>query len=161
MTTDRSLVATDGGSPSPEVHLTAGLLDTLLEMAAEADPQSVTVRLAVTPANELDTEDELSADTPVFTDLYLPTSGRSIEAVFGVDVSVPPGQTPGVFISHPRGPLDLATTDDLAQRILIAVPPWTRESVAAFDRGGRERPLRIHEGELADAYLDTDERASE
>lgn len=125
------------------VHITGGLLDVLLEMAADAEPQSVTVRLAVSSAEELDLGERLSAGTPVFSDLYLPSSGDPIEAVFGMDVSIPPGQTPGVFISHPHGELGLASTDDFAERILIAVPPWGRETVAAFDRSGQEQTMEI------------------
>lgn len=125
------------------VYITDGLLDTLLELAKDADPMSVTIRIAVTPADELEEVADLEADASVFTDLYFPASGDSIEAVFGVDVSVPPGQTQGVFISHPDGLLDLSTTDDFAQVVLITVPPYTHEGVAAFDRSGRELPIRV------------------
>lgn len=125
------------------VHITAGLLDLLLEMAEDAEPGSVTIRLAVTDVSEVDEGLDLDPATSIFTDLYFPNSGDSIEAVFGVDVSVPPGQTPGVFISHPDGMLDIDVTDDFAERIFIAVPPWDRTAVAVFGRDGRELPLDI------------------
>lgn len=125
------------------VNITAGLLDLLLEMADDAEPGSVTIRLAVTEVSEMDDTLDLDPGTSVFTDLYFPNSGDSIEAVFGVDVSVPPGQTPGVFISHPDGTLDIDVTDDFAECIFIAIPPWDRTSVAVFGRDGRELPLDI------------------
>lgn len=134
------------------MHITSGLLDALLSMAADADPQSVTIRLAVTDAAELDVDDEIDPDTPVFSDLYFPGSGDSVEAVFGVDVSIPPGQTPGVFNSHPHGDPTLNTADTFAERVLVAIPPWSRDDVAAYDRGGRQHDLTIvtiHDGETA------------
>lgn len=125
------------------VNITRGLLDILLEMAEEAEPQSVTIHLAVSDASELGLTDELDADTAVFSDFYLPSSGDSIEAVFGMDVSVPPGQTPGLFTSHPEGRLEVHSRDEFAERIIIAVPPWTTDAVADFDRRGREHELHI------------------
>ncbi len=134
------------------VYIIDGLLDILLEMAEDADPGSITIRLAVSDADSLGDDIDLDPTVPVFTDLYFPSSGRSVEAVFGVDVSVPPGQTQGIFISHPDGPLEVTTTDDFAERVLIAIPPWDRDNVAAFDRRGREHPIRLVEGfDLAEA----------
>lgn len=125
------------------VYITAGLLEILLEMAEDSEPGRVTIRLAVTDAEELSEAVDLEPSAQVFSDLYFPASGDSIEAVFGVDVSIPPGQTPGVFLSHPDGRLEIDQTDDLAERIFIAIPPWDRASVAVFDRRGRELSLEI------------------
>jgi len=33
--------------------------------------------------------------------------------------------------------------DDLHEVIFVAVPPWDEESLAAFDRSGREKELTI------------------
>lgn len=126
------------------VYITGGLLDVLLSRAAEADPQSETIQLALVDADQLGIE-EVDDDAEVFGEFYLPETGNSIEAVFGMNVSVPPGQTPGIFISHPNGELSVTTTDELAERIFIAIPPWERSSVSVFDRRGRERQLKILE----------------
>lgn len=125
------------------MYVTEGLLDALLELAGNRDPESVTAALSVTPAGELDGATELEAETPVFTDLYLPNDRTSVNAVFGVDVTIPPRQSQGRFVSHPLGDLDVSMTDDLHEVILVAVPPWERESVAAFDRRGRRRELQV------------------
>ncbi len=144
------------------VYITRGLAEVLLDRAREADPDSVTAALAVTPASELtaadgageletvadagdgatDTE-SLDPETPVFTDFYLPEAARSVSAVFGVDLSTPPGQTQGRFVSHPLGRLELDRSDDLAEAVFVAVPPWDVDSLAAFDRNGRRRPLHV------------------
>jgi hypothetical protein len=129
------------------VYATRGLVNALLELAAKAEPDEVTISLAVTPAEELDGAGDLPADAPVFTHFYPPTAGQSITAVFGVDLSVPAGQTQGRFISHPKGNLEVARTDDLHEAILVAVPPWTESSLAAFDRSGRRQPLDVVDAE--------------
>lgn len=132
------------GEDPPTVHVTTGLVAVLLEFATEADPRSVTVRLAVRPARELGLTD-LDPDGPVFAEFYHPEAGRSVEAVFGVDVAVPPGQTPGLFVSHPTGPLAPRTEDDMAERLFVAVPPWSPADLAVFTRGGRRCQLRRHD----------------
>jgi proteasome lid subunit RPN8/RPN11 len=124
------------------VHVTRGLLDILLEKAADSDPGAVTIELAVTAASEFDDLD-LPADTPVFTTFYLPDAGRSIEAVFGSNLSTPSGKAPGVFVSHPDGSLSLSHTDDFREVVFVAVPPWDRGSVAAFGRDGRRREFEV------------------
>jgi len=129
------------------VFLTRGLRDALLELAANAEPEKLTVSLAVTPADELDGADHLEPETPVFTHFYPPNTGRSVTAVFGMDLSIPARQTQGRFISHPQGRLEVAQTDDLHEVVLIAVPPWTTEMVAAFDRSGRKRKLVVLDAE--------------
>ena len=129
------------------VYVTRGLVTALLELAAEAEPDELTISLAVTPADELDGIVDAPPDAPVFTHFYPPDAGRSITAVFGVDLSVPAGQTQGRFISHPRGNLKVAKTDDLHETILVAVPPWEESALAAFDRSGRRQPLEVLDAE--------------
>lgn len=124
-------------------YVSEGLLEVLLEMAADADPQEVSIHLAVTTAGDLDIDSELAPETKVFSDFYLPSTGDSIEAVFGMDVSHPPGQTPGIFVSHPDGYLELRQGDEFAERIIVAVPPWGVEDVLVFDRRGREHQLQL------------------
>lgn len=134
------------------MYVTRGLVAVLCELAADAEPQDVTVALAATPAGDLDTE--LPPDTPVYTDFYMPGAGESVTRVFGVDLSVPAGQTHGRFVSHPRGDRDVSLTDDLAAVMLVAVPPWEPESVAAFDRSGRKLPLKHVDAEPPQEALD-------
>lgn len=138
--------------------VTAGLLDALRELAADREPEAVSTLLATTPAGEFDValgvggaivdedaivDDGLAPETPVFTDFYLPSEGRSVDAVFGMDVSVPHAQAQGRFVSHPRGELSVGTRDDLHEVVLVAVPPWGRDDVAAFDRSGTRLALRV------------------
>lgn len=123
------------------VYVTAALLEVLCEHAAAADPERLTVALATTPTAELEAGTELPPDTPVLTDFYIPDAAASINQVFGVDLGVPPGQTAARFVSHPTGERMLIKRDDLADRVLVAVPPWNPEAVVAFDRRGRRVPL--------------------
>lgn len=125
------------------MYVTRGLLSVLLELASDADPREVTIALSTTPAPEVD--DSLPAEASVFTDFYLPEAGRSVTAVFGVDLAIPPGQVGGRFVSHPRGELAVTQGDELAAVVLVAVPPWERgpESVRAFDRRGRRYALEV------------------
>ena len=128
------------GDERQSVHVTRSLLEVLFQAAADAEPEGVTYGLAVTPADEFDDLD-LPDGTPVFTHLYLPDAGRSVSAVFGVDLGTPPGRTPGLFVSHPSGNPEVARTDDLREVVLVAVPPWDDGSVRAFGRDGRRRQL--------------------
>lgn len=121
------------------VYATAGLLDALLDIAAERDPREVTVALATRPAADLDCD--LPADTPVFTDFYLPDTGVSVRAVFGMDLGTPGAQ--GRFVSHPTGDLELAHTDDLHEVVFVAVPPYDRDCLRAFGRSGRRLDLSV------------------
>lgn len=123
--------------------MTEGLVDALLEYAAQEDPESLSMALSVTPAGDLDGADDLDASTPVFTDLYVPQQDRSINAVFGMDFTIPPRQTQGRFLSHPDGTHDVTREDDLHEVILVAVPPWKRADVRAFDRSGKRLSLDI------------------
>ncbi|WP_137286743.1 MPN domain-containing protein [Halorussus salinisoli] len=129
------------------VYVTRGLVSVLLDFAADAEPDEVTVSLAVTPAGELEGIEDVPPDVPVFTHFYPPDAGKSLTAVFGVDLSVPAGQTQGRFVSHPRGNLEVAKTDDLHEAILVAVPPWEESSLAVFDRSGRKQPLEVVDAE--------------
>ncbi|RBI64277.1 hypothetical protein [halophilic archaeon] len=123
------------------VYVTQGLVEALLELAAEAEPEKVTISLAVTPAGDLSGDVDLSPETPVFTHFYPPDAGGSVTAVFGIDLSIPAGQTQGRFVSHPQGPLEVTRSDDLHETVIVAVPPWDDDSVAAFDRSGRRQSL--------------------
>ncbi|MFB6189708.1 MAG: hypothetical protein ABEI57_07465 [Halapricum sp.] len=125
-----------------DCYATEGLIEYLLEHARESEPESVTVSLATTPAGELDLPD-LDPETPVFTHVYLPQAGSSINAVFGIDLGTPVGQTGGRFVSHPTGELGVSKTDDLHAVVFVAVPPWDRDSLAAFDRSGRKLQLDV------------------
>lgn len=142
------------------VYLTVGLAEALLHLAAEAEPSSITMGLGVTPARKLETGEGrgengegdnveegaglgLDPDTAVFTHFYHPDAGRSVDAVFGMDLSTPVGTTRGRFVSHPQGPRAVQRTDDLHAVIIVAVPPWEPDMLAAFDRRGRRRPLRL------------------
>jgi hypothetical protein len=124
------------------LYATQGLVETLLRMASERDPNSTTIPLSVTPAGDIP-EATLDPETPVFTHFYLPDAGRSVSAVFGVDLGTPVGQTEGRFVSHPRGDLRVSKRDDLHEVIFVGVPPYEEESLAAFDRSGREQDLTI------------------
>jgi hypothetical protein len=127
------------------VYITRGLVDVLLDLAADADPQSLTAGLAVSRADELEGPDAgtLPPETQVFTDFYLPDAGQSVMAVFGMDLSMPHGQTQGRFVTHPTGELSVSRRDDLHEAVFVAVPPWDRESIGVFDRSGRRMELTV------------------
>ena len=124
------------------VYVTRGLVETLLRMAREAEPGDVTISLAVTRAAELP-EADLDPETPVFTDFYLPSAGSSVNAVFGMDLGTPAGQTQGRFVSHPDGYMGVSKLDDLHEVIFVAIPPWEPDSFGAFDRSGRTVDVEI------------------
>ncbi|SEW10924.1 MPN domain-containing protein [Natrinema salifodinae] len=129
------------------VYVTRALVDVLLDLASEADPDDVTTGVSITPAGDLEGAgaDGLPPETPVFTDFFLPDPGNPVNAVFGVDLSTPARQAQGRFVSHPVGELAVTRRDDLAQVVFVAVPPWTlgERSFAAFDRSGERQPLEI------------------
>ena len=124
------------------VYVTRGLVETLLRLSREAEPDDVTISLAVTPAGEIP-ETELDPKTPVFTDFYLPSAGGSVNAVFGMDLGTPAGQTQGRFVSHPGGYMGVSKVDDLHEVIFVAIPPWDIDSFGAFDRAGRRKDVTI------------------
>jgi hypothetical protein len=128
------------------VNITRGLAETLVRFGGDRDPESVTIALSVRPAGELD-ETDLPDDTPVFTHFYLPNAGGSVNAVFGMDLGTPAGQTQGRFVSHPSGRLSVSERDDLAEVVFVAVPPWDVDSLAAFDRSGRRQELTLVDAE--------------
>ena len=132
------------------VYITRALLTALLELGADRDPASVTVSLAVTPTDELDAA--LPSDRSVFTDMYLPDTGRSVRAVFGMDLSTPGAA--GRFITHPDGLLALTKADDLHEVVVVAVPPYDIDNVAAFDRSGTGRSMEIVDIEPPDDKLE-------
>lgn len=127
------------------VYITAGLLEALLDLAGREDPSKRTVPLTVRQGQSLTgtMPATVDPDTPVFTDFYLPAEQQSTSTVFGIDVSTPPRQTQGLFISHPRGELTVTVEDKLHEIMIIAVPPWDPDNVKAFDREGRQRPLTV------------------
>jgi hypothetical protein len=135
------------------IYATRGLVDSLLRMASDADPDSVTVSIAVTRAGDL-TETDLDPETPVFTHFYMPSAGNSVSAVFGYDLGTPVGQSDGRFVSHPEGRLEVTKADDLHEVIFVAVPPWERDDVAVFDRRGEERPLTVLDVEPPEELLE-------
>ncbi|MEZ3116266.1 hypothetical protein RYH80_10125 [Halobaculum sp. MBLA0147] len=135
------------------VTITRGLLSVLCERAVAGDPESVTVALDTTPADELvGVEAEVDAETPVLTHFYLPEAGASVSAVFGMDLSRPSGS--GLFVSHPDGRQGLSETDDLAGVVLVATPPYDLEDVRAYDRRGRRQPLEVTDATPPEERLD-------
>lgn len=127
------------------VYATCGLVEALLELARETEPDSVTISLAATVADEF--APDLPSETPVFTHFYFPEAGRSLSAVFGMDIGTPAGQTHGRFVSHPQGKLELARTDDLHGVVFVAVPPWGEDELAVFSRNGLEKQLELVDAE--------------
>lgn len=121
-------------------YITCGLVSVLLDFAREHDPEPVSIGLTVMRADRFtDGTDSLAPDVPVFTHFYLPDAGRSVHAVFGVDLGTP--RTQGRFISHPTGERDLSLTDDLHEVVFMAVPPW--EEIVAFNRSGQRQSMTI------------------
>ncbi|PSQ42354.1 hypothetical protein BRD17_08865 [Halobacteriales archaeon SW_7_68_16] len=124
------------------VYATRGLVESLLGTASEADPDPVSISIAVTDASELPGA-SVPPETPVFTHFYMPEAGGSVNFVFGVELGTPAGQTQGRFVSHPNGELRVRQTDDFKELIFVAVPPWDTDSLAVFDRWGDEQPLEL------------------
>jgi hypothetical protein len=128
------------------VYATDGLLEVLIEFAADREPEKANVPIAATPAGELTGVDsqlaDLAPEIPVLTHFYLPDAAGSVNAVFGVDLGTPSGGAQARFVSHPTGPRAVTKTDDLAGVVLVAVPPWEVRTVTAFDRNGTELELR-------------------
>ena len=128
------------------VYATEGLLEVLIEFAADREPEEANVPIAATTAGELEGVDSqlaaLAPETPVLTHFYLPDAAGSVNAVFGVDLGTPSGGAQARFVSHPTGPQAVTKTDDLAGVVLVAVPPWETDGVVAFDRNGTRLELR-------------------
>jgi hypothetical protein len=138
----------DGGNADDDaherqpIHVTTGLLDVLLDMSEAAEPDPVSVVLTPTPAGEFDADLGIEAETPVLTHFYLPDAGQSVTAVFGLDLSTPAGRGRARFHAHPQGPREPTKRDDFAAAVLVAVPPWDRTTVRAYDRSGTRLAVR-------------------
>jgi hypothetical protein len=124
------------------LYITRGLVETLLRLASEKEPDSTTIPLAVTRASELPSS-ELADDSQVFTHFYMPNKGDALNAVFGVDLTTPAGQTPGLFVSHPRGDKELSKRDDLREVVFVAIPPWDESSLSVYDRSGERMEYTV------------------
>ena len=123
------------------IYLTEGLVETLLGFASEKDPDSTTVPLGVTDADELGLD--IEQDGPIFTHFYMQNDDDAVNAVFGVDLGTPAGQSQGRFLSHPDGNPELTMRDDLHAAVLVAVPPWQPANVSAYDRDSTARHLTV------------------
>ena len=127
------------------LYATDGLLEVLIEFAADHEPEEANVPIAATAAGELAGVDDrlvdLDPETPVLTHFYLPDAAGSVNAVFGVDLGTPSGGAQARFVSHPTGPQRVTKTDDLAGIVLVATPPWDPGTIRAFDRSGRRLEL--------------------
>jgi hypothetical protein len=135
------------GGRRGSVHITRGLLDVLVERAEEAEPEAISLVIGSTPAGAFPEDVGVDDRTPVLTHLYLPAAGRSVSAVFGMDLGTPAGRGRARFLTHPQGPLAVTERDDLAAAVLVAVPPWDSQSVAAFDRSGRRLDVVVVDAE--------------
>lgn len=124
------------------IHVTRDLLTVLLDRAAERDPGETNLRLSATRAGDFESDTGLNPETPVLTH-FTPDVAGSVNAVFGVDLGTPAGHGGARFLSHPDGFLGVSKTDDLAAVVLVAVPPYDDDGVAAFDRSGNGIELAI------------------
>lgn len=148
------------------VYATRPLVQALLEYARDREPDPVSVALGSRPAGELEPDDgagvepdSIPVDTGVFADFTFPGAGGAVNFVFGVDLGRPAGTAQGRFVSHPDGNPELSSSDDLASRVLVAIPPWTLDDVRAYDRnGGRESLAVVAASAPAAAF---DEEAAE
>ena len=129
------------------IYVTRDLLTVLRERAASEDPDEANLRLSATPAGEFETDLGLDPETPVVTHFTLPSVGSSVSSVFGVDLGTPAGEGGARFVSHPDGFLGISRTDDLAGVVIVAVPPYDDDSVAAFDRSGDGVELAVVDAE--------------
>ena len=132
------------------VAATRPLLEALLELARDREPDSVSVAIGTRPASDLEATvgpgtplTDVPAETPVLADFTFPGAGGAVNRVFGMELGRPAGTTQGRFVSHPRGDTALATTDDLAPRVIVAVPPWTLDDVRVYDRNGVRHSLTV------------------
>ena len=142
---DRDAVARTDGGDDTSVYTTRGLVEMLLERAAEAEPAQENLVLDSTPASDFEADLGVDPATPVLSHVYFPMAGRAVSDVFGVDLGTPAGRGRARFLSHPQGPAELTRRDDLAGVVLLAVPPW--EELLAFDRRGRSLPLTVVDAE--------------
>jgi len=124
------------------IHVTRDLLTVLLDIADERDPGETNLRLSATRAGDFESDTGLDPETPVLTH-FTPDVAGSVNAVFGVDLGTPAGHGGARFLSHPDGFLGVSKTDDLAAVVLVAVPPYDDDGVAAFDRSGNGIELAV------------------
>ena len=138
------------------VYVSRGLAEVLADLASDADPDRVTTGISVRAAGDLAGADHLDPETPVFTDFYLPDPGNSVFHVFGVDLSTPARSAQGRFVSHPLGNLSLTSRDDLAQVVIVAVPPWdlSTKCFAAFTRDGERTALEFVDADPPEERLE-------
>lgn len=125
------------------IHITRDLLTVLLDDAAERDPEESNYRLSATRAGEFEADLGIDPETPVLTHFTLSDVGGSVNAVFGVDLGTPAGHGGARFLSHSDGFLGVSKTDDLAAIVIVAVPPYDEDAVAAFDRAGTGIELAV------------------
>ena len=125
-------------APLPEVvvYITRGLFDALLEMAAAADPDDISVVLASTPVGEfeggIDSDLDLDADTAVLTHFYFPETSGSVNAVFGVDLGTPAGQGRARVLHPPDRRTAGGRGDNSCARLLFPVPPRDQEAISGL-----------------------------
>jgi hypothetical protein len=143
----------DGDDRRP-LYVTSDLLDVLLDMSEKAEPDALSVVLTPTPASAFDPDIGLDADTPVLTHFYLPDAGQSVTAVFGLDLSTPAGRGRARFHAHPQGPREPTKRDDFAAAVIVAVPPWDRTAVRAYDRSGEQLALETVDAEPPEETLE-------
>lgn len=125
------------------VHITRDLLTVLLEHAAELEPSAASVQLTSTPAGEFEANLQVDPETPILTHFTLPDVGGSVNEVFGVELGTPAGRGRARFVSHPDGNPELTKADDLAAVVFVAIPPWGRDDVVAYDRRGTRIELSV------------------
>ncbi|MGM0397837.1 MAG: hypothetical protein ACQEQY_02480 [Halobacteriota archaeon] len=134
---------------SDPVYVTAPLLDALLELARDRDPDPVSVPLSTRDSGDLEPNEgagipleDVPPSTPIFAEFSFPGAGGAVNRVFGVDLGQPARSAQGRFVSHPDADPDLSSSDDLGPRVLVAIPPWESDDVRVYDRRGRRLPLR-------------------
>ncbi|WP_236639792.1 hypothetical protein [Salinigranum halophilum] len=154
----QSSEATSHGDDRQPLYVTSALLDVLLDMSESDEPDALSVVLTSTRAGAFDTDLGLDSDTPVLSHFYLPDAGRSVNAVFGLDLSTPAGRGRARFHAHPQGPREPTKRDDFAAAVIVAVPPWDRTAVRAYGRSGERLALETVDAEppeetLGDASL--------
>lgn len=138
------------------IHITRGLVDGLLALSADRDPESVSAVLASTPAGEFADATSVDSSTPVLTHFYFPEASGSVTAVFGVDLGTPAGSGRARFVSHPQGPLAATREDTFAAAVMIAIPPWDIDACAAFDRDNQKLSVNIIDADPPEETLAED-----
>lgn len=145
------------------VYATRALVETLLAIASDADPDPVGVTLTTDRPAALESTDgdglplgSVPAETPVYAGFTFPEAAQSVNRVFGVDLGTPPGASDGRFVSHPDGETGLRGDDETGPRTLVATPPWTIEALRAYDQSGSRRQLDLVAATTPEAPFDPD-----